>query len=158
MADAKTRDQIAGRANALYYRAQQNAPNQRQVLGLVALVVAAGLVLLLGGLALTGTTITVLLATPVLLFFSPILVPLAILAAFAVSGLLGFGIFGVSVFSAISWIYNYYKGRHPVGSDQVDAARYRINETAHQIKEKAAHYGQEAQNYVQSKTDTTAAA
>lgn len=119
MADAKTRDQIAGRANNLYYRAQQNAPNQRQVLGLVALVVAAGLVLLLGGLALTGTTITVLLATPVLLFFSPILVPLAILAAFAVSGLLGFGVFGVSVFSAISWIYNYYKGRHPVGSDQV---------------------------------------
>jgi hypothetical protein len=41
---------------------------------------------------------------------------------------------------------------------QVDAARYRINETAQQIKEKATHYGQEAQNYVQSKTDTTAAA
>lgn len=41
---------------------------------------------------------------------------------------------------------------------QVDAARYRLHETAHQIKEKAAQYGQEAQNYVQSKTDTTAAA
>jgi hypothetical protein len=75
--------------------------------------------LLLGGLALTGTTITALLATPVLIFFSPILIPLAVVAFFTIGGLLGAGTFGVAVLSVISWAYNYYKGRHPYGADQV---------------------------------------
>lgn len=59
------RDQLTDRAHQLYYQAQQNAPNSRQILGLVTLLLAGGLLLLLGGLALTGTTITALLATPV---------------------------------------------------------------------------------------------
>jgi hypothetical protein len=113
------RDQLTDRAHQLYYQAQQNAPNSRQILGLVTLLLAGGLLLLLGGLALTGTTITALLATPVLIFFSPILIPLAVVAFFTIGGLLGAGTFGVAVLSAISWAYNYYKGRHPFGADQV---------------------------------------
>ncbi len=113
------RDQLTDRAHQLYYQAQQNAPNSRQILGLVTLLLAGGLLLLLGGLALTGTTITALLATPVLILFSPILIPLAIVAFFTIGGLLGAGTFGVAVLSAISWAYNYYKGRHPFGADQV---------------------------------------
>lgn len=116
--DSKARE-LQERANDLYYRAQANAPNRRQLLGLVTLVAAAGVLLFLGGLALTGTTITFLLATPVLIFFSPILIPLAIVAFFAISSLLGFGVFGVTAASAVSWVYKYYKGGHPVGSDQV---------------------------------------
>jgi hypothetical protein len=117
--DQRTKDQLTDRAHELYYRAQQNAPTSRQILGLVTLLVAGGLLLLLGGLALTGTTITVLLATPVLILFSPVLIPLAVVAFFTIGGLLGAGTFGVAVLSAISWAYNYYKGRHPLGADQV---------------------------------------
>ncbi|CAK9217155.1 unnamed protein product [Sphagnum troendelagicum] len=152
------RDQLKGRAHQLYNQAQQNAPNSRQVLGLVTLLLAGGLLLLLGGLALTGTTITALLATPVLIFFSPILIPLAVVAFFTIGGLLGAGTFGVAVLSVISWAYNYYKGRHPFGADQVDDVRQRLSETASQIKEKAHGYGSEAKEYVQSKTDTSFAA
>jgi hypothetical protein len=117
--DQQKKDQLTDRAHELYYRAQQNAPTSRQILGLVTLLVAGGLLLLLGGLALTGTTITVLLATPVLILFSPVLIPLAVVAFFTIGGLLGAGTFGVAVLSAISWAYNYYKGRHPFGADQV---------------------------------------
>jgi hypothetical protein len=117
--DQQKKDQLTDRAHELYYRAQQNAPTSRQILGLVTLLVAGGLLLLLGGLALTGTTITVLLATPVLIFFSPVLIPLAVVAFFIIGGLLGASTFGVAVVSAISWAYNYYKGRHPFGADRV---------------------------------------
>lgn len=41
---------------------------------------------------------------------------------------------------------------------QLDAARSRINETAYQVKEKVAQYGDDARKFVQSKTDTGVAA
>lgn len=109
-------DNAKTKANDLYYRAQQNAPlNRRQVLGLVTILVAVGTVITIAGLTLTGTTIGFFLSLPVLIFFSPILVPLAIFAFFAISSLLGFGGF----VSFAVWVYKYYKGGHPVGSDQV---------------------------------------
>jgi hypothetical protein len=117
--DQKRSEQLKDRAHDLYYRAQQNAPNSRQILGLVTLLAIGGLLLLLGGLAITGTTVTAVLATPLLIFFSPILIPLAVVAFFTIAGLLGAGTFGVAVLSAISWAYNYYKNRHPYGSEQV---------------------------------------
>ncbi|CAM6020091.1 unnamed protein product [Sphagnum balticum] len=156
--DQQKKDQLTDRAHQLYYRAQQNAPTSRQILGLVTLLVAGGLLLLSGGLALAGTTITVLLATPVLILFSPVLIPLAVVAFFTIGGLLGAGTFGVAVLSAISWAYNYYKGRHPLGADQIDEVRHRLSDTASQIKEKAREYGSEAKGFVQSKTDTSLAA
>ena len=114
MADAAP--EIKRKAQDLYGQAQQNAPlNRRQVLGLVTILVALGTILTLAGLTFAGTSITVLLASPVLLFFSPILVPLAVIAFFSIGSLLGFGGF----VSFVVWAYKYYKGGHPVGSDQV---------------------------------------
>ncbi|CAK9190423.1 unnamed protein product [Sphagnum jensenii] len=156
--DQKRSEQLKDRAHELYYRAQQNAPNSRQILGLVTLLAIGGLLLLLGGLAITGTTVTAVLATPVLILFSPILIPLAVVAFFTIGGLLGAGTFGVAVLSAISWAYNYYKNRHPYGSEQLDEVRHRLSETASQIKEKARGYGSEAKGFMQSKTDTSLAA
>jgi hypothetical protein len=90
-----------------------------QVLGLVTILVAVGTVLTLAGLAFAGTSITVLLASPVLLFFSPILVPLAIIAFFSIGSLLGFGGF----VSFVVWAYKYYKGGSAVKRyDAIDAA------------------------------------
>jgi len=152
MADTQ---QLKERADALYFRAQQNAPlNRQQVLGLVTILVGVAVVLTLAGLALTGTTISFLVASPFLLLFSPILVPLAVIAFFSIGSLLGFGGF----VSFVVWVYKYYKGGHPVGSDQVDAARYRIYEGATQVKDKAAKSYEETKNYVTSKTDTSTAA
>ncbi|KAG0569423.1 hypothetical protein M758_6G085300 [Ceratodon purpureus] len=153
MADAAP--EIKRKAQDLYGQAQQNAPlNRRQVLGLVTILVALGTILTLAGLTFAGTSITVLLASPVLLFFSPILVPLAVIAFFSIGSLLGFGGF----VSFVVWAYKYYKGGHPVGSDQVDAARYRLYEGANTVKSKAQQYSQEAKDYVKAKTDTSTAA
>ncbi len=41
---------------------------------------------------------------------------------------------------------------------QVDAARYRLYESATNMKSKAQQYGNEAKEYVKSKTDTSTAA
>ncbi|XP_024400408.1 oleosin G [Physcomitrium patens] len=148
-------DNAKTKANDLYYRAQQNAPlNRRQVLGLVTILVAVGTVITIAGLTLTGTTIGFFLSLPVLIFFSPILVPLAIFAFFAISSLLGFGGF----VSFAVWVYKYYKGGHPVGSDQVDAARYRIAEGAKEVKDRTYAAARDVQGYVASKTDTSVAA
>lgn len=148
-------DTVKQRADDLYFRAQQNSPlNRRQVLGLVTILVAVGTVLTLAGLAFAGTSITVFLASPVLLFFSPILVPLAIIAFFSIGSLLGFGGF----VSFVVWAYKYYKGGQPVGSEQVDAARSRLYEGATQVRSKAQQYGQDAKEYVKAKTDTSTAA
>jgi len=152
---AETVKPLKQKADEYYYLAQQNAPlNRRQVLGLVTILVAVGTVLTLAGLAFAGTSITFVLASPVLLFFSPILVPLAVIAFFSIGSLLGFGGF----VSFVVWAYKYYKGGHPVGSDQVDAARYRLYEGANQVKSKAQQYSQEAKDYVKAKTDTSVAA
>ncbi len=103
------------------HRRKDPPPNSRQILGLIFLLSAVGFVLLLAGVTLTGTTITVLLATPVVIFFSPVWIPLATVAFFAVSALLGAGAFGVAAVSAVSWVYNYFRGRHPYGSDRVSS-------------------------------------
>ncbi len=103
------------------HRRKDPPPNSRQILGLMFLLSAVGFVLLLAGVTLTGTTITVLLATPVVIFFSPVWIPLATVAFFAVSALLGAGAFGVAAVSAVSWVYNYFRGRHPDGSDRVSS-------------------------------------
>jgi hypothetical protein len=85
----------------------------------VTILVAVGTVLTLAGLVFAGTSITVLLASPVLLFFSPILVPLAIIAFFSIGSLLGFGGF----VSFVVWAYKYYKGGSAVKRyDAIDAA------------------------------------
>lgn len=101
------------------HRRKDPPPNSRQILGLMFLLSAVGFVLLLAGVTFTGTTITVLLATPVVIFFSPVWIPFATVAFFAVSALLGAGAFGVAAVSAVSWVYNYFRGRHPYGSDPV---------------------------------------
>ncbi|XP_024371133.1 oleosin G [Physcomitrium patens] len=148
-------DNAKTRANELYYRAQENAPlNQRQALGLVTILVALGTITFIAGLTLTGTTLGFLFASPLLIIFSPILIPLAIFAFVAISSLLSFGGFA----SFVVWVYKYYKGAHPVGSDQVDAARYRIAEGAKEVRDKTYAVAEDVQEFVSQKTDTSVAA
>ncbi|XP_008798606.1 oleosin 16 kDa [Phoenix dactylifera] len=102
--------------------------------------------LVLSGLTLTGTVIGLVVATPLLVIFSPILVPAAAAAALVAAGLLLSGGFGVAAVSALVWIYNYVTGKHPPGADRLDAARAAL-------ARKARDYG----HYVQTKTQEAAA-
>lgn len=116
----------------------------------VRFLTAAGIgtsLLVMSGLLLTGTVIALVMATPVLVIFSPILVPVGIVALLTVAGLVVSGGFGVAAVSALAWIYNYVAGKHPVGADQLDSARTTIARKAKAVKEKAKGYG----HFVQSR-------
>ncbi|WOG84061.1 hypothetical protein DCAR_0103241 [Daucus carota subsp. sativus] len=101
----------------------------------------------LAGLTLTGTVLALVIATPVLVLFSPILVPAGIVVCLVTAGFLFSGTCGVAAISLLSWIYNYVSGKHPPGSDQLDYARSRIANKARDMKERAQEYG----TYVQQK-------
>ncbi|KAM1134107.1 hypothetical protein ACFX19_043980 [Malus domestica] len=67
---------------------------------------AAGITLLmLSGLTLTGTVMALIMATPVLVLFSPVLVPAAIVLLLTAAGLVFSGGCGMAAILAFSWMY-----------------------------------------------------
>lgn len=71
--------------------APQKGPSTAQILAVVTLVPVGGILLGLAGLTLLGTVIGLVVATPVFILFSPVLVPAAITVALAVTGFLTSG-------------------------------------------------------------------
>lgn len=72
------------------------------------LVVPLGTALLgASGLALAATLTGFALAAPLLLLFSPVIVPATLAAALAVSAFLASGVFGVAGISALAWAAGY---------------------------------------------------
>ncbi|KAG8082902.1 hypothetical protein GUJ93_ZPchr0014g47199 [Zizania palustris] len=100
---------------------------------------AGGSMLVLSGLVLAGTVIALTVATPVLVIFSPVLLPAAIALALVAAGFVTSGGLGVAALSVFSWMYKYLTGKHPPGADQLDSAKERLASKARGIKEAAQH-------------------
>jgi len=81
------------------------------------------------GLTLTRTVVGLVILTPILIFFNPILIPLATVLFVVVGG------FGLETLSSISWIYNYINHMHPLDTDQIDYACMRIADTTSHVKD-----------------------
>ncbi|GAB4854349.1 hypothetical protein Ancab_022935 [Ancistrocladus abbreviatus] len=113
----------------------QSAPDSRQTVKFLTATTIGTVFLLLSGLTLTGTVIGLIVATPVLVIFSPILVPAAVTIFLVGSGFLFSGGCGVAALSAVSWIYSYVAGKHPPGANQLDKAGEKIASTAKDVKE-----------------------
>nr|AGG78360.1 oleosin-1 [Cosmarium turpinii] len=107
-------------------------------------------VFLLGTLGAAGTLATVvigtvvigggallLLGTPIFLLFSPILVPLGIIATVVGGGFLTFLVVSGSALGGIAWLWNYFTGKHPYGSETVDYTAGRVKGAADYTMEKA---------------------
>ncbi|OVA20784.1 Oleosin [Macleaya cordata] len=106
-------------------------PSTSQVVAVVTLFPVGGVLLTLAGLTLTATIIGLVLATPLFVIFSPVLVPAAITLGLAVMGFLTSGAFGLTALSSLSWIINYVRGaRVP---EHLDQAKRRMQETAGQM-------------------------
>ncbi|KAE9587069.1 hypothetical protein Lal_00005044 [Lupinus albus] len=120
-----------------------NTASRQTIKFLTAAAIGVSL-MLLSGLILTGTVIGLIIATPLLVLFSPIIVPAAIVLLLVASGFLFSGGCGVAAVAALSWIYNYVAGKHPVGSDTLDYAKGVIADKARDVKEKAKDYAQGA--------------
>ncbi|KAJ0030880.1 hypothetical protein Pint_12895 [Pistacia integerrima] len=115
---------------------------------LTAAAIGASL-LFLAGLTITGTVIALILATPLLVLFSPILVPAGMVTFLAAAGFLFSGGCGVTAITLLSWVYGYVTGKHPPGADQLDYARMKIADKAREMKERAKEYGQYVQHKAQ---------
>lgn len=88
-------------------QAIQLPPRSHQVVKAATAATAGGSFLLLSGLILVGTVIALTIATPLLVIFSPVLVPAVIAVGLIITGFLASGGFGVAAISVLSWIYRY---------------------------------------------------
>ncbi|KAM5557005.1 oleosin 1-like [Rosa sericea] len=122
---------------------QHQQTKSYQVAKAATAVTAGGSLLVLSGLVLAGTVICLTIATPLLVIFSPVLVPAVITVALIMTGFLASGGFGVAAISVLSWIYKYVTGSHPPGSEQLDSARHKLAGKARDMKDRAEQFGQQ---------------
>ncbi|XP_059669728.1 oleosin Cor a 13-like [Cornus florida] len=121
----------------------QPTPTSHKVVKAATAATAGGSLLLLSGLTLAGTVIGITVATPLLVIFSPVLVPAMITVCLLVAGFLASGGFGVAAVTVLSWMYKYLTGRQPPGADQLDQARMKLASKAREMKDKAEQFGQQ---------------
>ncbi|KAF8399174.1 hypothetical protein HHK36_015039 [Tetracentron sinense] len=142
-----TRPGGGGETDTFLRRLNVHAPNSTQLLGILTLIISGGILLVLTGLTLTATVLGLIFFTPLILLSSPIWVPVGTVLFVAIAGFLSMCGFGVAVLAGLSWMYKYFRGWHPPGSDRVDYARSRIADTTGHMKDYAREYG----GYLQSK-------
>ncbi|EOA28612.1 hypothetical protein CARUB_v10024833mg [Capsella rubella] len=111
----------------------ESAPSTRQVVRFLTAATIGLSLLVLSGLTLTGTVIGLIVATPLMVLFSPVLVPAMITLVLLTAGFFFSGGCGVAAATALTWIYRYVTGKHPMGADKVDYARMRISEKAKEL-------------------------
>ncbi|KAI3471015.1 hypothetical protein Pfo_027678 [Paulownia fortunei] len=119
---------------------QKQQPRSHLMVKAATAATAGGSLLVLSGLTLAGTVIALTMATPLLVIFSPVLVPAAITIFLVVSGFLASGGFGVAAISVLTWIYRYVTGKKPPGAEQLDTAREKVAGKAREMKDKAEQY------------------
>ncbi|CAL5435646.1 unnamed protein product [Camellia sinensis] len=125
----------------------ETSPTSRHSIMLLTTSAIGAALLFLSGLTLTGTVISLVIATPVLILFSPILFPTGIIIFLATAGFLFSGSCGVAAAAALAWLYNYIAGKRRRGAvaEQLDYARMRIASRARDMRERAREYGQKVQ-------------
>ncbi|CAN4086749.1 unnamed protein product [Withania somnifera] len=131
---------------------QEHAPNSSQLVGFLTLIISGGILLLLTGLTLTTMILGLIFFTPLVLISSPIWIPVGTVLFIAIAGFLCVCGFGVATLATLSWLYRYFRGFHPPGSDRLDYARSRIADTATHVKDYAREYG----GYLHSKVKDAA--
>jgi len=132
------RSQFGG--TGTHYQNQHQGSNKaHQAVKAATASIAGGSLLVLSGLTLAGTVIALTVATPLLVIFSPVLVPAAITVFLLATGFMTSGGFGVAAVTVLSWIYKYATGGHPPGADSLDQARDKLGYKAREMKGRAEH-------------------
>lgn len=89
------------------HQKQQGQPLSHQVVKAATAVTAGGSLLVLSGLTLAGTVVALALVTPLLVIFSPVLVPAAITVCLLLTGFVSSGGFGTAGLTVFMWMYRY---------------------------------------------------
>ncbi|KAL3817991.1 hypothetical protein ACJIZ3_003896 [Penstemon smallii] len=132
------------------YEPQQHQKQQQlshQVAKTATAVTIGGSLMVLSGLTLAATVIGLVVATPLLVIFSPVLVPATITLFLITAGLVTSGGFGATASFVFYWMYRYATGKHPIGADQLDRVRGRITHAAQDVREKAEQQFGQAQQH-----------
>ncbi|KAK3150187.1 hypothetical protein QOZ80_3AG0229960 [Eleusine coracana subsp. coracana] len=95
-----------------YGQQQQEQSAAAAVAKALAAGTAALSLLLLSGLALTGTVLALIVATPLLVIFSPVLVPAAFTVALLMAGFVSSGGLGAAAVGVLAWMYRYLQHQH----------------------------------------------
>ncbi|KAJ8774893.1 hypothetical protein K2173_019897 [Erythroxylum novogranatense] len=127
----------------------QRGPSASKVLAVVIMLSVGGGLLALAGITLVGTLIGLAIATPLFLLFSPILVPAALVLAFAVTSFLTSGAFGLTGLTSLSWVLNYILLARQTVPEQLDLAKKRMQDMAGFVGQKTKEVGQEIQRKAQ---------
>ncbi|KAI7749331.1 hypothetical protein M8C21_023666 [Ambrosia artemisiifolia] len=134
------------RGQAMHHR-QRNEPRVHTVVKAVTAASTGGSLLILSGLTLVGTVITLTMATPLLVIFSPVLVPAVITVFVLLTGLLTSGGFGLAAATVLSWMYRYVAGEH-----RTHEARHKIGSKGWERDQHATGKGHHATGGVQLTT------
>ncbi|KAK4365846.1 hypothetical protein RND71_013726 [Anisodus tanguticus] len=116
----------------------------RQVAKTTTAVTVGGSLMVLSGLTLAATVIGLAIATPLLVIFSPVLVPAVLTLGLILGGFLASCGFGATASFVFYWMYRYVTGKHPIGATKIDYARDKLAHAAHDVKEKAEQLGHQA--------------
>ncbi|CAN4099753.1 unnamed protein product [Withania somnifera] len=108
-----------------------------QVAKTTTAVTVGGSLMVLSGLTLAATVIGLAIATPLLVIFSPVLVPAVLTVGLILGGFLASGGFGATASFVFYWMYRY-----------IDYTKDKIAHAAHDAKEKAEQLGHQAQQQI----------
>ncbi|CAD6343304.1 unnamed protein product [Miscanthus lutarioriparius] len=120
--------------NASHYGQQQQSAAMA-VAKALASATAAFTMLVLSGLAVTGTVLALIVATPLLVILSPVLVPAAITVALLTTGLVSSGGFGAAAVAVLAWMYRYLQ----TTTSSSDQQQHQQSGKAHDVKDWAQH-------------------
>jgi hypothetical protein len=140
-----------------YY--QENAPSASKVVTVLTLFPLGAILLLLSGITLAATVIGLALASPLLVIFSPVLIPATLAIALAVTGFVTSGAFGVTAVSSFTWMVQYVRRMswevEPEARDQLEHLKRRGQDTADYIGQKTKDAGQAIQNKAHESAKST---
>ncbi|KAI3474072.1 hypothetical protein Pfo_028860 [Paulownia fortunei] len=139
-------------SSSFLQKLREHAPNSIQLIGFATLTISSGILLLLTGLTLTATFLGLIFLAPLILISSPIWIPAGILFLIAATGFISFCGFAFATAAALSWLYRYFRGFHPSGSDRFDYSRTGVADTASHAKDYAREHG----GYLHSKVKDAA--
>ncbi|KAL2974619.1 hypothetical protein AAZX31_14G114200, partial [Glycine max] len=116
------------------------------------LIFSNSILLVVTAPTIAGAILGLIFFLPLIILSSPVWVPAGTLVFIVTAGFLSVCGFGVALVAALSWMYRYFRGLHPPGSDRVDYARTRIYDTASHVKD----YARDYRGYLQSKVKDAA--
>ncbi|XP_058009920.1 oleosin-like [Hevea brasiliensis] len=129
-----------------------HAPKSTQLVGFLTLLISGSILLILSGITITVAVLSLIFFAPLIIISSPIWLPVGIFLFLSIAGFLSICEVAVAVVGGLFWMYRYYRGMSPPGSDRFDYARSRIYDTASHVKDYAREYG----GYLQSKVKDAA--